>query len=44
MIGLVWFDIDQNQGIYHQNWHIEDNQAAGAAFRRGAAGLPLAHL
>ena len=43
-IGLVWFDIDQHQGIYHQDWHIEDSQAAGTAFRRGAAGLPLAHL
>jgi hypothetical protein len=42
-IGLVWFDIGQHQGIYHQDWHIEDNQAAVTAFRRGAAGLPLAH-
>jgi Glycosyl hydrolase family 26 len=42
-IGLVWFDIAQHQGVYHQDWHIEDSQAAGAAFRRGAAGLPLAH-
>jgi hypothetical protein len=43
-IGLVWFDIDQHQGIYHQDWHIEDHQAAIMAFRRGAAGLPLTHL
>jgi hypothetical protein len=42
-IGLVWFDIAQHQGIYHQDWHIEDSQAAGTAFRRGAAGLPLVH-
>jgi mannan endo-1,4-beta-mannosidase len=43
-IGLVWFDIGQHQGLYHQDWHIEDSRAAGTAFRRGAAGLPLVHL
>ncbi|MGD0605057.1 MAG: glycosyl hydrolase [Streptosporangiaceae bacterium] len=42
-IGLVWFDIAQDQGLYHQDWHIEDSQAAGTAFRRSAAGLTLAH-
>ena len=30
-IGLVWFDIAQHQGIYHQNWHIEDS---GRPWRR----------
>jgi hypothetical protein len=40
-LGLVWFDIAQNDGIYHQDWRIEDNPAAVAAFRRGASSLPL---
>ena len=40
-LGLVWFDIAQNGGIYHQDWRIEDNPAAVGAFRRGAASLPL---
>jgi Glycosyl hydrolase family 26 len=41
-LGLVWFDIAQDNGIYHQDWHIEDNQAAEAAFRRAASALTLA--
>jgi Glycosyl hydrolase family 26 len=42
-LGLVWFDIAQHQGIYHQDWHIEDDPAAETAFRRAASALPLAH-
>ena len=42
-LGLVWFDIAQDNGIYHQDWHIEDDPAAETAFRRGAAALILAH-
>jgi glycosyl hydrolase family 26 len=34
-LGLVWFDIAQNNGIYHQDWRIEDHPAAEAAFRLG---------
>jgi hypothetical protein len=41
-LGLVWFDIAQHQGLYHQDWHIEDNVAAETAFRRAAARLTLA--
>ena len=41
-LGLVWFDIAQHQGIYHQDWRIEDSQSAAAAFRRGASTLALA--
>jgi mannan endo-1,4-beta-mannosidase len=33
-LGLVWFDITQHQGIYHQDWRIEDDPQAEAAFRR----------
>jgi hypothetical protein len=42
-IGLVWFDIAQHQGIYHQNWHIEDSRPAVSAFRKDASALVLAH-
>jgi Glycosyl hydrolase family 26 len=34
-LGLIWFDKNQNAGIYHQDWRIEDNQQAEAAFRLG---------
>ena len=40
-LGLVWFDIAQHQGTYHQDWRIEDNPAAETAFRRGARALTL---
>jgi hypothetical protein len=43
-LGLVWFDIAQHDGLYHQDWHVEDDAAAAAAFRRAAAGLPLARF
>ena len=36
-LGLMWFDIAQDDGIYHQNWRIEDSPAAEVAFRRAAA-------
>ena len=41
-LGLVWFDITQHEGIYHQDWRIEDNPAAEAAFRLGVSRLTLA--
>jgi mannan endo-1,4-beta-mannosidase len=41
-LGLVWFDIAQHQGIYHQDWRIEDSRSAAAAFRLGASSLTLA--
>ena len=43
MLGLVWFDKAQDQGILHQDWRIEDSPAAEAAFRLGVSGLTLAH-
>jgi hypothetical protein len=42
-LGLVWFDEVQHQGIYHQNWHIEDNPAAESAFRVRVSALTLTH-
>ena len=41
-LGLVWFDIAQEDGVYHQDWHIEDSPAAVTAFRRDASGMTLA--
>ena len=41
LLGLVWFDITQHNGLYHQNWRIEDSPAAQTAFKRGASTLTL---
>jgi mannan endo-1,4-beta-mannosidase len=41
-LGLVWFDIAQHQGIYHQDWRVEDQPAAETAFRAAVSGLALA--
>ena len=41
-LGLVWFDIAQEEGVYHQDWHIEDSPAAVTAFRRDASSMTLA--
>ena len=43
-LGLVWFDIAQDNGIYHQDWRIENNVAAEAAFRHAVSALALARL
>ena len=37
-LGLVWFDMAQHQGIYHQDWRIENSPAAETAFRQGVRG------
>jgi hypothetical protein len=42
-LGLVWFDIAQHNGIYHQDWRLEDSKTGQAAFRAGASALTLAH-
>jgi hypothetical protein len=34
-LGLVWFDLPHSGGVLHQDWHIEGNQPAEAAFRMG---------
>jgi hypothetical protein len=41
-LGLVWFDKVQHDGIYHQDWRIENDPQATAAFRLGISGLTLA--
>jgi len=38
-LGLVWFDVAQHQGIYHQDWRLEDNPRAAAAFGREVKAL-----
>jgi len=40
-LGLVWFDKAQNDGIYHQDWRLEDSAAAASNFRLGVAQLNL---
>ena len=40
-LGLVWFDKVQNNGIYHQDWRIENDPQAEAAFRLGLSELNL---
>jgi mannan endo-1,4-beta-mannosidase len=42
-LGLVWFDKDQHGSIYRQNWRIEGNAPAEAAFRLGLSSLVLHH-
>jgi mannan endo-1,4-beta-mannosidase len=39
VIGIVWFDKSQDDGVYHQDWRLEDDPAALAAY---AAGLRAA--
>jgi hypothetical protein len=43
-LGLVWFDIAQHDGPYHQDWRIENSREAQAAFRHGASTLTLARI
>lgn len=33
LVGMVWFDKGQHKDIYHQDWRLEDDPAALAAFR-----------
>jgi hypothetical protein len=33
LLGIVWFDVAQQGGIYRQDWRLEDNPAALAEFR-----------
>lgn len=38
LLGLIWFDVNQHQGLYHQDWRLEQ-PAAIAAFRAGVRSL-----
>jgi mannan endo-1,4-beta-mannosidase len=33
LLGLVWFDVDQQDGVRHQDWRLENNPVALRAFR-----------
>lgn len=37
LAGVVWFDAAQHAGIYHQDWRLEDDGDALAAFSTAAA-------
>lgn len=37
LLGIVWFDQSQDDGIYHQDWRLEDSPDALAEFRTEAA-------
>jgi mannan endo-1,4-beta-mannosidase len=37
LLGFVWYDQAQDDGIYHQDWQLEGNSAAVAAFRAALA-------
>ena len=37
LLGLVWYDVAQNYGIYHQDWRLEGNPDAVAEFRAAVA-------
>jgi hypothetical protein len=42
LIGIIWFDKRQHVNIYHQDWRLQDNQAALASFQAAlAAAGPL---
>ena len=37
LAGVVWFDAAQHAGLYHQDWHLEDDPDALAAFTAAVA-------
>jgi hypothetical protein len=39
LAGVVWFDEAQHTGLYHQDWRLEDDPAALAAFTSAATSL-----
>lgn len=39
LAGLVWFDESQHSGLYHQDWRLENDPSALAAFTAGATSL-----
>jgi mannan endo-1,4-beta-mannosidase len=39
LLGLIYFDVAQHDGLYHQDWRLDGNPAAVAAFRAGVRSL-----
>jgi hypothetical protein len=42
-LGFVWFDESHDQGMFRQDWRIEDSAVAEAAFRLEVQKLTLTH-
>jgi hypothetical protein len=42
LLGSVWFDVDQHGSVLYQDWRLEGDQAAVAAFRQSVSGIKLA--
>ena len=41
LLGSVWFDVDQHGGMLYQDWRLEGDSAAVAAFRQAVSGINL---
>jgi hypothetical protein len=41
LLGSVWFDVDQHGSVLYQDWRLEGDQAAVAAFRQAVSGMSL---
>jgi beta-mannanase len=39
LLGIVWYDVAQKGGPFHQDWRLEGHPAALAAFRKAAAAM-----
>jgi hypothetical protein len=37
LAGVIWFDVAQHDGLYHQNWRLEDDADALSAFTTAVA-------
>jgi hypothetical protein len=35
LLGFIWFDPAQHDGVFHQDWRLEGHPAAEAAFKQG---------
>jgi glycosyl hydrolase family 26 len=42
LLGLLWYDVAQHGGLYHQVWRLEKDPAAISVFRRGVAQMVAA--
>jgi hypothetical protein len=40
LMGFIWFDQTQADGLYHQDWRLQDNPAILAAFRKAVKEYP----
>jgi Glycosyl hydrolase family 26 len=44
LLGAVWFDVDQKGGLRNQDWRLEGDEDALAAFRQAVTGMKLARI